>query len=345
MPKRRRRAKPKPPTRRRNPEVLTGFPLERVWHVHMRLARGERVTADSLAGGLGVSVRTIMRDLDLMRDRLGMPIDWDPAARTYWYTRECDTLPLLNIDARDALTLALVARVCETLHGWSFGRRLDAIIRKIAPVLGGAVSLVADGLDHVVVPVEGGVLDEFEHFFALFEAILGRREVRLQYVKAGSTRPTARRIHPLTLTRRQHRWALIAWEPVQCELRTYLLHRIRGIATTGGAFTPPEGIDIDGYIRGAMGAFAGGETHEVRIALDAHAAFYAREKPWHASQRLSPLPDGRIELALNLNHLGDVKHVVMGWGRHAQVIAPPELRRDVQEAHAAALGAYEPPLA
>ena len=84
--------------------------LERVIRIHERLGNEHQITAESVAREFEVSPRTIKRDIEFMRDRIGAPIAWDPATHTYTYTAHCDLLPLLRIDADEALALALAGR-------------------------------------------------------------------------------------------------------------------------------------------------------------------------------------------------------------------------------------------
>lgn len=35
-----------------------------------------------------------------MRDQLGAPLAWDSTGHNYYYSRECDLLPLFRLDAR-----------------------------------------------------------------------------------------------------------------------------------------------------------------------------------------------------------------------------------------------------
>jgi proteasome accessory factor B len=52
-----------------------------------------------------------------------------------------------------------------------------------------------------------------------------------------------------------------------------------------------------------------------------------REREWHESQELTPLPDGSVELTLRLGALAEVAGWILSWGADAEVIRPPELRR------------------
>ena len=53
--------------------------LQRVLFIHERLGNGHHATAASLAAALETSTRTIKRDIEFMRDRLGAPIAWASA--------------------------------------------------------------------------------------------------------------------------------------------------------------------------------------------------------------------------------------------------------------------------
>jgi predicted DNA-binding transcriptional regulator YafY len=234
--------------------------------------------------------------------------------------------------------LAVVGRIIEGWHDSPLGRSLDAIVRKIAPVLGGSVAIATDSVDRVLAtPSSADALQELESFFPILEALLERRQLRLDYMKAAASRAEERLVHPLHLARLDNGWVLVAHDPARGVVRHFVLSRIRNVISTGATFEPPKDFDSRKYIRDCFGRFGGEAEHEVRIALDAHAAFYAREKPWHTSQQLTERPDGRVELTLRVNHLAEVRNAVLRWSPHAEAIAPPELRADVRAALQAAL--------
>ena len=98
--------------------------MERILRIHERLGNGHRLTVVSIAAEFETSPRTIKRDIELMRDRLGAPIAWDAAKHSYCYTRACDLLPLLRLDADEALALVLASRTFAAWRGSALGRAL-----------------------------------------------------------------------------------------------------------------------------------------------------------------------------------------------------------------------------
>jgi len=346
------KASPKPRARTRDThntaapastEVLTGSALHRITEILAALNSGKPVTANSLAQCLQVSRSTIMRDIETLRSTLGVEIDYDPPKHTYRLTRPGPSLPLFRLDPHEAIALALAGRMAGGGADSPLGRMIRAMLRKIAPVFGGAVTLTMDSVDQIVSAhdTEGAAADEdMVHFFPLVEAILQRRVVRLDYAKLGATRPEKRVVHPLHITEYQKRFRLIAWDTARREVRTFRLNRIQAMEATGDFFEPPAGFDLAAHLRGSLGAFAGGKEFEVRIALDAHAAAYARETRWHPSQQLVDRPGGGAEITLRLNHPTDATIAVLRWGRHAEVLAPADLRKAIREELAAALAPY-----
>ncbi len=313
--------------------------LQRVLWIHERLGNQRPATSASLARELDASARTIKRDIEFMRDQLGAPIEWDGSAHTYAYTRPCDILPLLRIDASEALALAVAGRTFAAWHGTSLGRALTAALDKIAGVVGGAVSLPAtEIIDLVSQPDDPAAATELRWFTTVLETIRRRRTLQIVYQKprAGSP-PETRLVHPLHLACLDHRWVLIAHDSSRRAPRNFLLCRIRGAKATTGTFTPPAGFNLPAYLRGSLGRFTGdSEETEVRLAFAADLAPYLRERPWHASQVIADRPDGAIEVTLRLNNLTDLRRHILACGRHIEVLAPTELR-EVIHAEATAL--------
>lgn len=314
--------------------------LVRVCRIHGYLTNHQEVTAESLARDLEVSPRTIKRDLELMKSQLGAPIAWDASSHTYYYTHPCDLLPLLWLHADEALALALAGRTFAAWHGTPLGRALTAALQKIAPVVGGAVSLPVDALSELLFSPDDPAADaEHRHFARLLEAIHRRRVLHIVYQKpkAGAG-AESRIVHPLHLAFLDHRWMLIAHDVSRNAPRNFLVARIREAKPTSTHFEFPPNFDRAQYLSGSLGRFIGDRDQEVRIAFDAEAAPYLRERPWHSSQTLVDRSDGGVEAVFRLNHLNDIERRVLACGVHAEVLAPPELRERVQ-ATAAALHA------
>ena len=76
-------------------------------------------------------------------------------------------------------------------------------------------------------------------------------------------------------------------------------------------------------------AFETGKTKTVRLRLDDFAARLASERIWHKSQKLTPLDAGGAEMTLEVGIAPDLENWILGWGSHAVVLEPAELRAQI----------------
>ena len=68
-------------------------PLERMMRMHERLKAGRYPNCRKLADELEVSSKTVQRDIDFMRYRLGLPIEYDQLHFGFYYTEPVSHFP------------------------------------------------------------------------------------------------------------------------------------------------------------------------------------------------------------------------------------------------------------
>ena len=315
--------------------------LVRIFLIHQRLCQERRVTAPQLAAELEVSDRTLKRDVALMRDQLGAPIEWDAEAGSYHYDGTCEFLPFIRLDPKEAFGLTLAARAFAACGAVPLGGPLLTALEKLAPLIGGVATYPPEAIDRVIVGLPAPPLAELAHFDLLVTAILERRELRITYRKPGAAEARLHRVQPVRLASRGNKWMLLAYDPAKKRYGSFLLVRLRGAEVTGQVFAARTDFDAEKVLRASMGRwFTGGPLIEVRVALAPFARDYLEETPWHGSQDFSSLPDGRLQMTLRLDNLVEVKNKILSWGEHAEVLSPPDLREEVRGIHARALARY-----
>lgn len=324
----------------------SGF--HRLIRIHEHLTAKRRITAASVAAEFETTPRTIKRDIEWLKIYRDAPIIWDRAARSYRYTAPFDLLTGLRLDAEETLAVVLAGRTFAAWGESPLGRALTSALGKVADFAGTAISLPAADLRAALhhPETDDPALDaEHRHFARLLDLILAHREVEITYRKPAAARPERRRVRPLHLAYLDHRWTLVAEDPARAGWRNFLLGRIHDLAPTAERFTPPPAEKIRAHLAGSLGRFTGETVHEVRLRFDAIAAPYVRERPWHASQTLHPLPNGVVETTLRLNNLIDVQRRILACGRHVEVVSPPELRASIAAELAALAQTYAPEIA
>lgn len=301
--------------------------------IHRALQAGHHPNATRLAGELEVCVKTVHRDIDFMRDRLGLPVEYDAVRNGYRYTEEVGSFPSLQISEGELFALMVAEKALQQYRGTPFEERLVSALRKLERALPDTVSLNLSEWDHAISfrtsaePIVAAAVME-----GLAGAIQERRQLRLLYRKPGAREVEPRVVDPYQLANVNGDWYLFAYDHLRKAIRTFVPARVLEATPTGATFKRPDRFVLERQLRDSFGIFSSDGRFEVRIRFDETVADYIREKRWHPSQRLTDLPDGGLELRLSLGSLVEIQRWVLGWGGHAVALEPPELVEQVRQA-------------
>lgn len=306
-------------------------PLERMMRIHAALQAGRHPNASRLAADLEVSSKTIHRDLEFMRDRMGLPLEFDPVRNGYRYTEEVDAFPTLQISEGELFALMVAEKALQQYRGTPFEHRLVSALRKLERALPDTVSLNLADWDHAIsfrttaepvvnVPVLEQLADAIQH----------RRQLRLDYRKPAARKGEERVVDPYHLANVNGDWYLFAFDHLRQALRTFVPARIQSATPTGKTFHRPARFALEKQLRDSFGVHSREGDFEVVLRFDEAVADYLREKRWHPSQTNVELEGGGLEIRLRLGSLVEVQRWVLGWADHVRVMAPPELVEGVR---------------
>jgi len=309
---------------------LSRPPLERMLRIHDELRRGALVNCTKLMGSLEVSRKTVVRDIAFMRDRLDLPIEFDPQIQAYRYTQPVNAFPTVHMTEGELLALLVAQRALQQYRGTPFHRQLEVAFEKLAGGLRDRISFSpADELSAVSFRNIGLGRTDLAVFNTLSSAVLRQVAVTFDYRKPGDARKSPRRVRPYHLANRENSWYLIGFDLERLGLRTFALPRISGVAATRERFTRPEDFSPEKFFASALGVLGGSGDYRVVIRFSAGVAERVREREWHESQSMRDLPGGGLELRLQLGALMEVEQWILGWGAAAEVVAPEELRQSI----------------
>lgn len=306
---------------------LSRPPLERMLRIHEELRRGALVNCTKLVEALEVSRKTVVRDIAFMRDRLDLPIEFDPRLNAYRYTAPVNAFPTVNVTEGELLALLVAQRALEQYRGTPFHRQLEVAFGKLARGLRDRISFSpADELRAVSFKNIGLGKTDLAVFNALSAAVLRSTEVTFAYRKPGEGKAAPRRVQPYHLANRENLWYLVGFDTARAALRTFALTRITDVKALAATFKRPADFSPEKFFANALGVLGGAGDWRVVIRFTAAAAERVREREWHESQEIRELPGGALELRLRLGALEEVEQWILSWGATAEVISPPELR-------------------
>ena len=320
---------------------LSRPPLERMLRIHDELRRGALINCTKLVAALEVSRKTVVLDIAFMRDRLDLPIEFDPRLQAYRYTHPVSAFPTVHVTEGELLALLVARRALEQYRGTPFHRQLEVAFEKLAGGLRDRISFSpADELRAVSFRNIGLGRTDLAVFNVLSGAVLRQEEVTFSYRKPGAGGKSERRVRPYHLAHRENLWYLVAFDLERGALRTFALPRIADAAATRRTFTRPADFSPEKFFASALGVLGGSGDHRIVLRFDAAVAERVREREGHESQVMRERPGGGLELRLRLGALTEAESWILGWGAEAEVMAPPELRASLGRTAAALAAKY-----
>lgn len=209
-----------------------------------------------LAARLGVTERTVRRDIDRLRD-LGYPVDATPGTHGGYRLSSGASLPPLVFDDDEVVAVAVGLRAASGVAISGVEQAAVQALAKIEQVLPLRLRRRVSALDAAVVSLrraQGGEETVAPGaLVALAAACRDHGEVEFLYPRpdGGDLR---RWVQPHQLLSAGSRWYLIAWDLGRDDWRTFRLDRLREVEPTGARFAPRDipGGDAAAYFSASV---------------------------------------------------------------------------------------------
>jgi len=211
--------------------------------IHALRGRRSAITAQRLAEELGVSLRTVYRDVaDLQRS--GVPIEGE--AGVGYLLRKGSDIPPLMFTPDELEALVVGTRFVRAFGGKRLGREAAAALIKIEAVLPPELR-ERSSRTRIFAPQVGrlensGLIDD------LHAAVTGALVLQMDY-RDNDSRSTAREIEPLCLAFWGGSWTLGAWCRLRCDFRNFRPDRIVTYSPTGEMFMETRERGLEAYMK------------------------------------------------------------------------------------------------
>lgn len=299
-----------------------------------------RHTTATLAAQLGVSERTIRRDLGRLQD-LDLPVDSRPGRNGGVTLPSGALLPSLRFTDDELLALVLSLRQAMSDEDSELQNAATTALRRLetvlSPVTRGRIGALQRALapgrrsDKPPVPVAS------QHVFALAEAIDKQRRIQISYRSPGAfplnddsdverSPPaiTVRQVDPYGLAR-VGPWYLVAYCHLREDLRTFRVDRIRNVAPTDASFVRPVAFDAYRHVNESIAMAPGQGSLMCRALLGTDMETASRLTPL-TTVVLEPVTAGvRLSVKLQPDELFWFATLLLRFPFSVKIEGPREL--------------------
>jgi predicted DNA-binding transcriptional regulator YafY len=276
-----------------------------------------------LADRLGVSVRTLRRDVDRLRD-LGYPVEAQRGVDGGYQLAPGAALPPLVLDDEEAVALAVglqtAAQSAVAGTAESSVRALAKVVQVMPPRLRRRVEALR-AVTEAAVWGETSVVDPGA-LTVVAQACRDTERLAFGYTAADGA-ATEREVEPHRLVTLGRRWYLVAYDLSRGDWRSFRLDRLASPRPTGARFAPRRlpAEDAVAFVRAGTGPGAAPVPVEVLVEAPAERV-RARIGRWVT---VTEEADGRSRVRMETDSLDWPAFALGALGAEVTVVSPPEL--------------------
>ena len=208
-----------------------------------RLKAAEPITIGEIAKDIGVSTRTLNRDIDLLK-RQGLPIETDVGRGGGIRLERHWGVGRINLNYTEAVDLMISLAIAEQMQSPLFMAHLSSIRHKITASFSPAIKNKVSGIKSRIIigqSASGLTLANFtaperEDVAKLHQAFLMQQAIVINYTSENGSN-TERTIEPHYLFLASPIWYVLAWDHLRKDMRVFRCDRIEKISIQEETFS------------------------------------------------------------------------------------------------------------
>ena len=305
---------------------------ERLNYILSQMRGPNEITPARLAGELGVSQRTVYRDLLSLEKGQTLKKRYSRSEGRYHLEMEL-TLPPVTLTPAEAFALFAAASNPATDESCFFAPELQIGLQKISASLTQKPPHPAAETLEVPSSIAPFSLSEETLRRPMIENIRkaqrGNYKILLQCWKEEEQRLCPFTVTPYLLVEKDGRWYLLAQSEELSGVRLFRMDSIRQVKNLPARFRLPRRFNPEAAFAKAWAErrIIGAETTlKLRFSAKvAQAIIRTRGKQFLS---METLPDGSLVCAVCLSRRNELNWWILSYGSSAEVLSPPELREE-----------------
>lgn len=278
-------------------------------------------SGDELAARLGVSTRTVRRDIDQLRE-MGYSISVEMGPAGGYRLADNSNLPPLLLSDEEAVAVAVSLRTAASSGVSGIAETVNTALGKLEEALPRRLWRRIEAMQVSTVLIPDRPIVDADQLSTVVTACRDRQELRFDYLDARGAEGL-RRTQPHELVTWGDRWYLVAWDLDRADWRTFRVDRLRCRLPTGPHFAPREipGGDPAAYVaRQTDHMWPWRTTLKLMTSADSPTA---RDLMVYGT--VEPVDDGTCLFRFGADSLASLAFLVGAIDVDFEVVEPPEL--------------------
>jgi predicted DNA-binding transcriptional regulator YafY len=289
-----------------------------------------------------VSKRTVQLDIQNMRsDKLGYNAPIICYERKFYTYEDPDfsitKQPMSKMDV-DILNESVM--ILSQFKDFSLFSEMNGLIQKLED----RVYRETKSKQAIIYMEKNDQLKGLNHLEIIYQAILKRIVLDIQYKSFKSRKKTVITLHPFILKEFSNRWFVVGRKE-EGTLLNLALDRIENLEANLKVDYTTETFDADNFYRDTIGVTVLSDRDLITVVFKAspkHAP-YIETKPLHPSQVVKEKhPDHSMTFEMQVHHNYELEKKLLAFGEGVSVLKPVRLVRSIKRRLSSALASYEP---
>ena len=315
---------------------------ERFYKIEQLLRARTSVPLRTFLDTLEISRATFKRDLEYLRDRMNVPIEWDAESGGYRLDPAAPRaeLPGLWFSPAEAYALLTMQHLLENLQPGLLAPHVQPLLGRLTSILGRGDTSGGEIKRRIRVLHQAARRAKLEHFEVVASAVLKRRRLSIRHWNRGRNEETDRVISPQRLVHYRGNWYVDAWCHEADDVRSFALDAIRAADLLDESAKEVPDTKLDPLFQSGYGIFAGTDLRWAKLRFTPERARWVASESWHPDQKSRFEAGGEYVLEVPYADDRELLMDILKFGPDVEVLAPAALRRRVAEAHRAATAIY-----
>jgi predicted DNA-binding transcriptional regulator YafY len=308
-------------------DMKTKNALPRIYMIDQKIASGNYPNTKELAGEYEVSVSTISRDIEFMRDFLYAPIEYDALNRGYYYSEKTYRVPGSFTSAEDMQAIGIVKNLLSLYKDTPIFKAARQLLESITAPLSDRDN---PGWfeDRIVVPPAASAVVDSAVWNTITEGLRKNRVISFNYQSVWDEVFKSRKVRPYQLLFDAGVWLLYGYSEERKAIRVFSLSRIKNIKITEMSFTLPKDFSYLAQASGSyFGVFSGGKKERYRIVFYDDSVAWVKERRWADDQKIAD-SGGSAVISFTSTQYYKVLEWVLSRGCMAKPLEPGQLVKD-----------------